>query len=324
MGSQEQAVEITRARLDHLSKIVALARERSLDATDPARASNEGFLVSDYTESTYRERLSSAEHFYVAVKGGDVVGFLLAYSDERLAADEWLNHWIKARLGSFLVIKQVCVARGMSRQGIASRLYTHILETWTASPVIAAVVAEPANLASTKFHRKHHFEELIELRPPDGHLRKIWIFHRSHGAMIQAQYPVAIDLYKHEDSVNWNKLSNFFYITAALAAATGFSLTSDSGKVRSIALMLPLIGLGLALAFSQMLLCGLRYLRARKDAVINIEDSLSWHGGARIVSHGISSPGNRWLRESPTGILMVSLPLLMAACWVVILIISLS
>ncbi|MFJ9708036.1 hypothetical protein [Streptomyces sp. NPDC101234] len=111
-----ERIEIVRAPQEHVPKILELARSRSLEAVDPDIASRDGFLVSEYTEEVYRAQAVRAGHFYVAVKGGDVLAFLLAYSDERIEPDEWLNRRIKITLGSFLVIKQVCVARDAARQ----------------------------------------------------------------------------------------------------------------------------------------------------------------------------------------------------------------
>lgn len=323
---QQAQVEILRARPEHVAAIAALAAARGLDrAPDPSAAVRDGFLVSDYTEDTYRQRLTTAEHFYVALKGDDLVGFILAYSDAHLAPDEWLNRRIRTGLGSFLVIKQICVAGDAARRGIASHLYHHVLDQWTTSPVVAAVVADPPNHASTAFHRKLGFQTLTELTPPDGRLRKVWIWHRKpREGILQAQYAVAVDLYKHEDNTNWNKLNNFFYITAALAAAIGFIFAGDSqapGRLNAgLAMVIAVIGLGSSLAFSQMLRWGRRYLLARKAAVMELEEMLAWQGGTRIVGREVTDPGNSWLRSSPTGLIMMLLPVLVAVCWVAIMI----
>ncbi|WP_370420767.1 GNAT family N-acetyltransferase [Streptomyces sp. QH1-20] len=156
-----------------------------------------------------------------------MLGFLLAYSDERLEPEEWLNHRIKTALGSFLVIKQVCVSRNAARKGVASRLYHHVLEQWPGSPVIAAVVSEPYNEASSQFHRKLGFEELTRLTPPDGRQRTAWVRRKPRESMLQIQYAVAVDLYKHEDTTNWHKLNSFFCITAGMAAAVAVTLGKD-------------------------------------------------------------------------------------------------
>ncbi|NUS14998.1 MAG: GNAT family N-acetyltransferase [Streptomyces sp.] len=328
MAEQELSLEIVRAREEHVPGIAALARSRSLDGLDVATARRDGFLVSDFTEDTYRGRLTTAEHFYVALKGDDLLGFLLAYSDDRLGPDEWLNHKIKTSLGSFLVIKQVCVATTAARQGVASRLYHHVLGQWSTSPVIAAVVAEPVNEASTSFHRRLGFDVLTELTPPDGRLRTVWVWRKPREAMLQAQYSVAVDLYKHEDTTNWNKLNNFFYVTAALAAATGFAFgnsqqSDGSGLSRSLVVVIAVIGLGASIAFSQMLRWGRHYLQARKKAVAEIEQYLVWHGGQRVVSVKSPDSGKDRLLQSPTGLIMMLLPVLVGVCWIVVLVLAL-
>lgn len=174
-------VEILRAGEEHVEQIARLAESRSLNRPDGTPGSVEGgFLVSAYSEADYRARLETAEHFYVAVKGGQVLAFLLAYSSDRVEPDEWLNRRIKTTLGNFLVIKQICVAQDAARGGIASMLYYHVLDQWDESPVIAAVVNDPPNDASARFHHKLGFQELTRLTPPDGLPRVVWVW-RNHG-----------------------------------------------------------------------------------------------------------------------------------------------
>jgi predicted GNAT superfamily acetyltransferase len=322
---QGEIPEIVRAGEEHLEKIAALADSRSLKGRDGESVSERtegGFLVSAYSVDDYRARLRTAEHFYVALKGGDVVAFLLAYSSDRLGPDEWLNRRIKTTLGDFLVIKQICVAREAARHGIASLLYHHVLEQWRESPVIAAVVNEPPNVASARFHQKLGFEELTRLTPPDGLARVVWVRRRQREALLQAQYSVSVDLYKHEDSLNWQKLNNFFYITAGLAAAMGFSLDggkADGSTEYALAVALSTIGFGVSAAFSQMLRFGWRYLLARKAALTELEERLTWYGGARIVTWRTGEPEGGYLAVSPTGLIMVLLPVLVGLCWLGIL-----
>ncbi|WP_307795147.1 GNAT family N-acetyltransferase [Actinacidiphila acididurans] len=322
---ENEGFSIVKAASAHVSAIASIARSRSLDAIpDVEEASRSGFLVSGYDEATYRDRLTKAEHFYVALRGGDVVGFILAYSDANLESDEWLNHRIKGEFGSFLVIKQVCVARHAARQGVASRLYRHVLRQWHASPVIAAIVSEPENVASIAFHREMGFEPLTELTPPDGVARKVWVRRSHREAMLHAQYQVAVDLYKHEDVTNWNKLNNFFYITAALAAAASFAFSGGNDNHRfsdQLALVVAIIGFASSLAFAEMLLWGRRYLLARKNSVARMEQYIVWHGGQRVVGRELSGPRRDGLRQSPTGMIMILLPLFVGLCWVALIIV---
>ena len=318
---QEEQIEVVRATSEHLEQITQLARSRSLSdrggAQEPA-AVQSGFLVSAYTEADYRARLDTAEHFYVAVKGTDVLGFLLAYTSDQVERGEWLNRRIKTTLGDFLVIKQVCVSRDAARGGIGSLLYYHLLEGWTESPVIAAVVNEPPNEASAGFHHKLGFQELTRLTPPDGMPRVVWIWRKPRESMLQTQYSVSVDLYKHEDSTNWQKLNNFFYITVGLAAATAFSVGKEGAGGNlgaSLAIIISTIGFCVSVGFSQMLRFGHKYLLARKAALMEIEEHMAWHGGQPIVNWHGPNLSDRYLKRSPTGLIMVLLPIVVAAGW---------
>lgn len=320
-----ERIEVVRATRDHLPQIVAIAESRSLEQARPesrGTPAEGGFLVSAYTEDDYRARLETAEHFHVAVKGDKVLGFVLAYSSDRVDHGEWLNRRIKESLGGFLVIKQVCVAKDAARGGIGSLLYYHVLDQWKASPVIAAVVDEPPNTASAGFHRKLGFEELTRLTPPDGMRRVVWVRRKSRETMLSSQYEIAVDLYKHEDGLNWQKLSNFFYITVGLSAAMVFCLGKEGVRGTlgdALGFVLSVIGLGVSLGFAVMLYFGRRYLLARKAALIELEEQLTWHGGHRIVTFHLSEPGERHLRVSPTGAIMVGLPVLVAVAWLAVL-----
>ncbi|OON72948.1 GNAT family N-acetyltransferase [Streptomyces tsukubensis] len=316
-------VEILRAGDEHVEQIALLAESRSLNGPEGSQRQVEnGFLVSAYAEADYRARLDSAEHFYVAVKGGQVLAFLLAYSSDQVEPDEWLNRRIKTALGSFLVIKQICVAQEAARSGIASMLYYHILDQWDESPVIAAVVNDPPNHASARFHQKLGFQELTRMVPPDGLPRVVWVWRKPREAMLHSQYQIAVDLYKHEDSLNWQKLNNFFYITAGLAAAIAFVLGkegADGPLGKGLAIIIAIIGIGASLGFSLMLRFGRQYLLARKEAVIELEEYMAWHGGERIVNRRTDAPGSAHLKVSPTGAIMVLLPVLVSLCWLAIL-----
>jgi hypothetical protein len=201
-------------------------------------------------------------------------------------------------------------------------LYYHVLEQWQQSPVIAAVVNKPPNEASARFHKKLGFQELTQLTPPDGLPRVVWVWRKPREATLHAQYQISVDLYKHEDTLNWQKLNNFFYITAGLAAATAFSLGEEGGGALSkeLAVVIAVMGFVASLAFSQMLRFGRQYLLARKAALIELEEYMAWHGGQRIVTWHTSQPGNAHLKVSPTGAIMVFLPLLVGCCWLGVLV----
>ncbi|WP_251018964.1 hypothetical protein [Streptomyces sp. ISL-11] len=49
---------------------------------------------------------------------------------------------------------------------------------------------------------------------------------------------------------------------------------------------------------------------------MELEEYVAWHGGQRIVGRQRGTAGKGWLQSSPTGLIMVVLPLLVAVCWV--------
>lgn len=311
-------IDIRPATLEDVDAIVDLAASRSLAAIEAAEGAAGGFLVSDLERSEYEHRIVESRFFYVATDDGTIVGFLMAYTSEQLRGDEWLNRRVLATLGAFTVIKQVCVARSHARQGVGSRLYHELLVDLPREPVVAAVVNEPRNEASNSFHRKLGFEELTSLTPPDGRPRLVFVLREARLDVLMGQYGTAIDLYKHEDLLNWQKLNNFFYITTGLAAAFAFMLgdvVKDAAARRALTLGVSTLGATSSLAFLITLYFGRKYLQARKATVVRFEEHIAWHGGQRIVGSAGGDPQNKWLSFSPTGLVMMAVPTVGLIIW---------
>jgi len=267
-------------------------------------------------------RIENADYFVVAHQGERVVGFLLGYTSDQLLPDEWLNRRVQATLGRFVVIKQVAVARDVARQGVGSQLYYEVLTRSGDLPVIAAVVAEPENRASANFHRKLGFEEMIHLTPPDGMRRAVWVSRPPLRDLFAMQYQMAVDLYKHEDKLNWLKLNNFIYVTTGLIAASSFMIQLGDGEaaLRQWGLLLLIaVGLLTSLSFGVMLLFGRRYLQRRKAAVTQFEEMMAWWGGHYIVGDVAGKRRPRWLDQSPTAVVMSVMPFMAFGVWLVVL-----
>ena len=166
--------EIVAAEEAHLSEIVAIAAKLSL-GSDREGACERGFLVSGLHESEYREYLTQAEHFRVALVDGAVGGFLLAYSN---AAGEagWLDRQVAARSrGPYGIIKQIAVDPGLAGRGIATALYRRLFAEASGLPLFAAVVLDPPNRRSIAFHERLGFTEEARLPHPDGMMRAIYM-----------------------------------------------------------------------------------------------------------------------------------------------------
>lgn len=85
-----------------------------------------------------------------------------------------MNEHVRTTLPDFAVIKQVAVAAPFARHGIGTRLYQHALNANTSRPVIAAVVTEPWNETSARFHERNGFTVHTRLTPPDGMGRVVY------------------------------------------------------------------------------------------------------------------------------------------------------
>lgn len=316
------------ARLSDLSAVQALAESRSLARTPAGEATRRGFLVSGYHLEDYQDLLERAEHFYVAHDADRLVGFVIAYSRERIGQSEWLNQQLGSYFDDFIVVKQICVDDTEASRGVATDLYQHVIDRSPPVPIVAAVVADPPNDASAALHRKLGFTPSISLTPPDGMPRVVWVRRPEQPGLLREQLSLAIDLYKHEDNLNWNKVNNYLYVTTACVALMGFAF-SRSGNARHYAtLVTSVLGIISSAGFGITIWTGVAYLHARKDTVREIEILLYQHGGFPVLAGrpgpSSSSRLERILARSPTATVLRTLPVLTLVGWLVILGLSLG
>lgn len=354
----ESQIMITDARPEHLAEIVVLARANQLEGPTETNAnlSERGFLVAGFTEQEYSDFLRTAEYFYVLLDKNRVVGFLLAYSRCRIQDDDWLNTRLKNRFRDrFVLIKQVCVATEYTSRGLASDLYQHTIKKADGAPLMAAVVLTPANVRSIRFHEKLGFQMVVAETPPDGMGRGVWRLDPSAARStdsrtgpsisreqtmqtdsyqsFRAQYETAMNLYLHEDQLNWSKLNNLFYITVGLIIASGIIIrfVGDASKTTPVSIgpcLLPiaLVGIILSASFSVALWAGVNYMLKRKRAVYEIEKELVQnHGCIPILlrnsdgsAMNLDTPVAQSIHKSWTTWVLRLTPLVLAAAWVVL------
>lgn len=105
--------------------------------------------------------------------------------------------------------------------------------------------------------------------------------------ILREQYQIGMDLYKHEDLLNWTKLYNFFYVNLGLLAIVGLVMKERAkhyGPSFVVALV-SVLGFIMSLAFTGTIYSGLKCMHNRKDHVINIEKELIQYGAEDIVSN---------------------------------------
>ena len=163
------------ARRGDVEQIAEIAAGYSLETLPPEAVRPGGFLVSAFDPSEYEGFVVRADHFYVLEEHGVVDGFVLAYSRERIRPDEWLNTQLsEARAEPFVLIKQICVRPCSVSIGVARFLYAHLFARTRGVALLAAIVLEPPNPRSVRFHERLGFEKVIELTPPDAKPRGVW------------------------------------------------------------------------------------------------------------------------------------------------------
>jgi len=170
-------------RLHHIAECLALGRLQRhkvpLDRT--------GFLVSAFSADDYEAWAQRADHFLVLQVEGSVVGFVLAYSSERVdRAKEELNaHILDALCPRFVLIKQICVHPEHAGRGYAQRLYRELFARVAhfdaasrtpgkPRPMYAAIVERPPNPRSVRFHEGMGFSRAKDYTPADGTPRHIY------------------------------------------------------------------------------------------------------------------------------------------------------
>ncbi len=229
------------------------------------------------------------------------------------------------KLDQFVVVKQVAVDREFTQLGIATKLYTHIIKDVRGVRLIAATVETPPNKKSRRFHRRLGFTEAFRLPHPDGRMRTVWRYSTEHTSdeVLSAQYGAALELYMHEDNLNWNKLQNYLYITVAIAAALGFLLIQGEGRsdippilpITALAFTLCGIGFLTSFAFAVALASGTIYLQVRKESLCELEDIYINRSGIRIVSAFMR---RKLLRRSPTTWTLRLTPVIGIAGWLAV------
>lgn len=141
---------------------------------------------------------------------------------------------------------------------------------------------------------------------------------------LRTQYEFAMELYQHEDNLNWNKLNNLFYVNMGLCAIISFFMDSGTAggtfqiSTRLVFGVICLVGLLISAAFGVAIWYGILYLQKRKEAVVTIEKILIADGGTYVVS----TPEEKkvHLHISPTTWMLRLVPVLLALVWGVLFI----
>jgi len=297
-----------------------------------------GFLVSPFERSDYERFLRDPDVTFLVVtnREGAVLSFLIAYGRAyaaRLPADcsEAVVLAAVAPPCDVVVIKQVGVHPEARGEGLARRLYGRLFEMRAAEFAFAATVERPLeNRGSKAFHRKLGFTPVLQSSPDhpqygDTLRNLIW--------MRQLRPPVhfplkddlvesedlfgalehARELYKHEDQLNWTKLSQLITVLFALLTAAWFLLNKGASLEVSVGrCLLVILGFLALFAVRDKLRSGARFMASHKTAVRLLE-------GALALRHpGFVAPLWHVPQVSRTSIWLGRLPFFSLCLWGVV------
>lgn len=330
----KSSINIRAVTKEDLEEVLLIANQWSLAGQSEDESEEEGFLVSAFTIEQYQDYLANAEYFYVAEVEGQIEAFLLAYESESIAPSELTNTLLRYNLKeSFILIKQICIRRdSINSKGCASSLYEYLNQIKPDKSNLAAVVLEPLNRRSIKFHERCGFYKLCTISPPadsDGktRLRGIWYrpplnapehrpstrYQTSNACtfpleVLVSKQEIASNLYTHEDNLNWTKLG--LLVTFMFALTTAFNhlmgKSSDSlGVVGAITvIMVIIIGHVIIELFKRKIESGLDYMQQHKESVkqldVLIQTKLEGcpsilNGNKKISGQSATAKGLKWI-----------------------------
>lgn len=326
-------INVRQATKDDLTEVLTIANQWSLGELSDSEAEN-GFLVSAFVLEQYEDYLANAEYFYVAEAEGRIEAFLLAYESESIDPSEITNTLLRCNLvESFILIKQICVRKDSSNtKGCASSLYDYLHQQQPDKSNLAAVVLEPLNKRSIKFHERCGFYKLCDITPPadkDGQVRLRGIWYRPpknnkehcptlrYQSAAESKVPldtlntrqeIASSLYTHEDNLNWTKLGLLVTFMFALTTAFNHLMGKSSEELGVVGIftgiMVIVIGHVIIELFKKKIDSGLNYMQQHKESVKKLDVLVQiqhpncpsiLNGNKEISGQSATAKGMKWI-----------------------------
>jgi len=230
-------ITIAPVEVDDINKIIEIQKMFLLSEDTSIK---NGFLVCSFTENEYKRFLEDGYIMLKAKCNEEIIGAIIAFESNKISQDDVNNSLLKYSIKSdFILIKQIFIHPSFQRNGIASLLYEKIKEL--NKILVVVTVIDPFNLASFKFHKKNSFLEFLHFIPnadKDGKIRKrcAWIYSSSKSKKIEDELRLInteshdnaeilksrstdlVNLYMHEDNLNWTKFERQIVILFGLMA----------------------------------------------------------------------------------------------------------
>ncbi len=172
-GLQQQGPTIARASATDVHAIDGLARSLARESSAGEKRNN-GF-IKPYSVSEYQHFVKCADYFFAAYAGTRLVGFVLAHSSEKTSefGGEVYEHINDALQGSYIVVRQICIAPAYSGKGYGRMLYRHVFEMAKNAGrkydgAVCFIWKVPRNRESERFHSAMGWTEVETYGLRDG------------------------------------------------------------------------------------------------------------------------------------------------------------
>lgn len=174
---------IRKAEQADAKEIYAIASANSIEKIIDKE--QQGFLVSEYSMDYYIRLIHTNECFLVLEEKGVVKAFLVLFTRKETNKDTLINRRMLEMSNDFVIVKQVCVEENCRRMGYAELLYKEVMKQFKCD-IYSAVVLEPRNEASLKFHDRLGFKQACTTIAEDGLKRVIMVLERARESTINA------------------------------------------------------------------------------------------------------------------------------------------
>lgn len=282
---------------------VSISKLQSSLLASKQKDTSKGFLVSGFTEEEYLYFIENYDHFYVAKIDQEICGVLMAYHSDKIDANNKTNMLLKHCIKTdFILVKQIFVSASSTSKGIATMLYKHLFaEEKRALPYVAVIVSDPPNIVSFNLHKNLNFSNFIEFEPdadidnivrprsawvklPEkdaikGHYLRLTTQNQAEdfGETMMSRSSELVQLYQHEDNLNWTKIGMQITVIFALFAAFIYlyekELIPDS---LPIVFILSFWGITINIVFFLKILSGLKYMMTYKEQIKSFDEKINF------------------------------------------------
>jgi len=318
---------IRKANIKDIDVIYQISKDTMLNMKGKRQSKNIS-LETDSSKEYYEKQLNKDSLFYVSEIDGNVIAFLLAFNREDI--DE-LTTMIKTidKLSEkpYIFIKQFYIDKKYIRKGYGTELYEYFLLN-NKKDIFSSIASEPKNKALINFYCEIGFNCVLTQTQEENRRKAIYYrkyennYCNDHNFIFK-NYDNAMEMYRHEDNLNWTKINHLLVINTALIGFLGLvianigKITTENLIIAFIIILFSIFGITANILFYIAIKSGILYLQNRKEQTATIERIIKNMGGVEIV--GSKQRDDKRFIRSNTITVMSIIPIVLIIIWVLLM-----